>query len=94
MLVVQFLWSDLLAHASHNLSVAAADWVKCGNNCLSLLVGCFDVCSIPSRGSNRVVRRLCQHVGHRHGVNVRYMLLLICSEFHEPQSVRLVSGKT
>jgi len=43
LLIMQFLWSALLAHASHNLCAAAADGGNCGNNCLSFLVGFFDV---------------------------------------------------
>lgn len=55
LLIMQFLWSALLAHARRNLCAAAADWGNCGNNCLSFLVGCFDVWRIPLWCTNRVV---------------------------------------
>lgn len=49
-LIMQFLQSARLAHASCNLCAAAADQGNCGNNCLSLLVGSADIWRIPSRG--------------------------------------------
>ncbi len=55
LLIMQFLWSSLLAHASHILCATAADWGIFGNNCLSFLVGCFDVWRIPLWCANRVV---------------------------------------
>ncbi len=68
-------------------------WGNCGNNCLSFLVGCFDVWWIPLWCTNRAVWSLCQRGRQWHGASVRYMLARICGAFHDPHCVRLAGGQ-